>query len=123
MGLSTTHGCYNGSYTYFGAWRHEIARAVGVDLWKMKGYAAKGVQKKPLSWDVLGNDVIRVLLDHPDNTGHINWKHTEKLADRLEELLPSIKNYPPENDFKAVTKKFIEGLRLAHEKHEKVLFG
>lgn len=82
-------------------------------------------QHLPIRWDALKPDPIHYLLNHSDCEGHIAWSHCKKLADRLEELLPLL----PEEDagghigvWREKTQMFIDGLRLAHSKKERVEF-
>jgi len=138
MGLDTTHGCWNGSYSSFNGWRKELARAAGLPpLELMEGYAALNPLVKllydkklishisgtdlseqlPIRWSCLKEDPLIGLLDHSDCDGNIPWEHCTALSNRLQELLPKM----PEG-LRERTKIFSDGLIDAAERHENVDF-
>jgi len=126
MGLDTTHDCWHGAYSAFHRWRVEIAAAAGLNLQAMagfEGFHSGGV--RGTAWELLKPDVLWVLLDHSDCDGKISWKKCEKLAARLEGLLPLL----PDEDggghignWRVKTQQFIDGLRLAQSLKEDVRF-
>jgi hypothetical protein len=81
----------------------------------------------PIKWESLKPDVLHVLLNHSDCDGDIPVKYLKPLADRLEELnaLPGadVDLFGHVGDFRMKTQKFIDGLRLAASKRQKVTFG
>ena len=122
MGLDTTHGCWHGAYSAFHRWRVEIARVAGINLDLMEGFTRDGQQG--IKWESLKPDVLHVLLNHSDCDGHINWRYTKKLADRLTELLPLLEGDGGGHigPYREKTQEFINGLFVAHEAHERVEF-
>ena len=62
MGLHTTHGCYNGSYSGFGTERRKLAKLLGFELGDMEGFG--GIE----SWKEINHPLIP-LLNHPDYEG------------------------------------------------------
>lgn len=79
----------------------------------------------PLSWDVLRDDPLLILLNHSDCEGIIAAADCGPLADRLEGLLPLL----PDEDggghsgpWRGKTQRFIDGLRLAAARGEDVEF-
>jgi len=131
MGLDVSHGCWHGAYSAFHRWRTELARVAGIDLLAMEGFEDlrdiyAGKERGPgMKWSALKPDVLLVLLSHSDCDGKIPWKKCEKLAARLEELLPLL----PVKDcggytenWQAKTRVFIDGLRLAYSLKEDVRF-
>lgn len=148
MGLETTHDCWHGSYHSFMRWRQELARAAGLPpLLLMEGFFRKGdyldpfvsfhndwpdaanefYDSLPIKWDSLKEDpFLYHLLSHSDCEGEIEWQYCQKLANRLEELLPKM---PKGNgsrlidgDWQNTTKNFISGLMEAFNNKENVEF-
>jgi hypothetical protein len=80
----------------------------------------------PISWSVLSDDPIIVLLNHSDSRGLIVYGQCVPLADRLEGLLPELEKLPDDpghiGNWADKTRKFIAGLRLAAERGEDVEF-
>lgn len=79
----------------------------------------------PIKWECLKRDPIHALLNHSDCDGYIPWRKCAKIADRLEQILPLL----PDEDggghignWRAKTKEFIDGLRLASANKERVEF-
>ena len=59
MGLTVTHGCFNGPYRTFHWWRTAIATAAGIEIEKMEGYCEdEGVI--PIRWNTLEPDILHV---------------------------------------------------------------
>lgn len=125
MGLDTTHGCWSGSYSAFNRWRTELARAVGIELKSMYGFAraldfcSACKQQLPtgISWDALKPDAIHILLNHSDCDGSIRWQDCEAIAARLEEVAPRLAN-----EWQEDTARFVAGLREAASLREDVEF-
>lgn len=61
-------------------------------------------------------DILYVLLWHEDNEGIIENKYIGMLADRLEML------YIEDDEMDELKDKFIEGLRRAEKRHQKITF-
>lgn len=117
MGLDTSHGCWHGSYTYFAAWRCEIARAAGLPpLHRMEGFTES---PEAISWDTIpATEPLRVLLMHSDCTGEIAAADCTPLARRLEEILPQVVS----GAMYRRTEQFIRGLLAAAKAGEPVVF-
>ena len=118
MGLDTTHNCYHGSYSSFGLWRKKISVVAGFGELDLRvGFGGH------LPWPE--KDPIEILLTHSDCDGKILAKDCAILADRLEQLLPSIANLDLPGEIFSdsfITKRFIHGLREAAQKGEDVEF-
>lgn len=120
MGLDTSHGCWNGAYSAFMRWRTEIAKCAGINLHEMDGFITNGK-----SWEPYKDDVLTELLYHSDCDGDLDWKICDKLADRLEELLPLLPTAVAGGhigSWHEKTKTFITGLREAFNAKENVDF-
>lgn len=91
MGLDTSHDCWHGSYSAFNDFRVDIARALGFDLNTMEGFSEREHQGTR-TWESLPvpNDPLYVLLLHSDCDGEIAVKHLVPLAERLEQIAPSL---------------------------------
>lgn len=103
MGLNTSHGCWDGSYSTFAAWRRWLANRVGIPLMAMEGFghedglvlehtnlALEGAVTRwmihPISWDVLRPDPIYALLNHSDCDGELALADLPGIARRLREI-------------------------------------
>lgn len=125
MGLDTTHNCWSGSYSGFGAWREKLAEVAGYgDLNEYVGFGLAGNSGKP--WLDPKEDPLVYLLHHSDCDGSIASGNCRPLADRLETLLPSLQVADRVNAghswYVATTERFIAGLRAAAEAGEDVMF-
>jgi hypothetical protein len=122
MGLTVTHGCFNGPYRTFHWWRCEIAKVAGIPIEKMEGCCEEdGVI--PIRWRSLEPDILHVLLFHSDYDGSIAFEQCGPLADRLQQLLDiMMANSDTETDEQIVTRKFIKGLRRAASRKKGVEF-
>lgn len=146
MGLDVSHDAWHGAYSAFHRWRSKIAELAGLPpLGFMEGFfeqgeytdplrhyakewpntAAEYYNSLPISWDILKPDPLYKLLHHSDCEGEIAPEDCGPIADRLEELLPSL---PDEEDpghignWKEKTQKFIDGLRAAAKANEPLEF-
>lgn len=137
MGLSITHNCYRGSYGGFHHWRKELAKAADLPplelmegffmntdnilfnpFYDIKNQIGKDILNRlPIKWKSLKPDVLYKLLYHSDCEGSISAGVVTKLIPRLEKLLPYISE-----DWKEVTETFINGLKIASSKNEKIEF-
>ena len=148
MGLHVTNGCWEGSYSAFAVWRNALATAAGYGVitqhrgGRVNGY---GIDIPCIPWNQLGNirtlrgkwdyipcdsrgnkDYLLILLCHYDCDGVIDHQHCKPLADRLEGLLDKLEEFGDGGghigSFAEKTRKFISGLRDAHENNETVEF-
>ncbi len=122
MGLDTTHNAWHGSYGAFARWRRHLAWVVGfppLDL--MSGFQDyKTPDDEVLSWDILKPDDLILLLHHSDCDGEFSFDESERIANRLNELLNNDRF--SEEEWGDKTKQFIKGLQLAAKRKEKVTF-
>lgn len=116
MGLDTTHDCWHGSYGSFNRFRTALAAAAGLPaLGTMAGFTQKGQPGR--SWAEFEHDALVVLLNHEDCDGEIACQDCERLADRLDELLPLLPS-----EWRRATCEFSVGLRAAVAAGEDVKF-
>ena len=101
MGLDTSHDCWVGSYTHFGMWRQEVARAAGYTLVRNADVPWPTIE---IPWEMfsrensLGDwaagpaveDPLIYLFVHSDAEGVIHPEQGRHLAARLEQLLPEL---------------------------------
>ena len=126
MGLHLTHGCWNGGYLAFHAWRQNLAKVAGLPpLEYLTGFYSD-ILTTPVAWERLqGPDPLYALLNHSDRDGSLPWQSCEALANRLEEMLPMVMdgqgNLEKEH-WRDKTRQFIVGLRDAGERQEDVVF-
>lgn len=142
--MTVSHGCYNGMQMFFTKWRHAVAKAADIPVELMEGWIeadlinasldasplfAKEILERhiiewlPIKWTALKPDILHVLLHHGDDTGIIEVEYLSPLAERLEGLIPSIKNGSNGIDYQAITQKFVDGLRFAASKNEVIEFS
>lgn len=112
MGLDTTHNCWHGPYTTFNEWRRVICEVAGYgSIDEREGFSGD------VPWPDTGDSLIK-LLNHSDCEGEIPANDCGPIADRLESVLPKLKERWVENR----TRQFIAGLRDAASNHENVIF-
>ena len=118
MGLDTTHNCWHGAYSAFHRWRTMIAESVAITLGNMEGFGGE------MRWPSKEIEPLVVLLDHSDCEGEIAWQDCGPLADRLEQILPTLpaSDWGHMADPRAKTRQFIDGLRAAAAAQENVGF-
>ena len=126
MGLSTSHGCYQGGYGGFKHLRLKLAKAAGYDTemntifgeipkldWDAYPESA-GLGE----WDELPDDILIVLLVHSDCEGKLPHSLCKPLAERLKELSPLL-----DSDFyREQAEAFVVGLELADSLKQDVRF-
>jgi hypothetical protein len=121
MGLDTTHGCWHGAYSAFHRWRTEVAQAAGYgEQWPNRMLIHGGEKIDDIhngDWVRAPDDPLLVLLLHQDCDGHIRPEHAGPLADRLEAIMGRL-----DEDWRAMTCRFIAGLREAAARGETVIF-
>lgn len=131
MGLDVSHGAYNGGYISFGRFRHIVAKATGGSfpphedrsLDNNLAYIGDGYSRET-------HPGLYAFLEHSDCEGEISPELCIKLAYELEALLPKIEaldgsaggHISKKGGFVKVTKDFIAGCRLAHERGEPLIF-
>lgn len=116
MGLTTTHGAWDGAYSSFADWREFIAKKIGISLNSMYGFGGS------LQWDNI-KDPLKHLLNHSDCDGHISPEHCKLIAGRLDEVYKTITDdEDPTGDLRMETAKFSKGAKKAAEKKENLLF-
>ena len=118
MGLTTSHGCFNGTYSSFLSWRAFICEAAGYgDINKRKGFGGD------LEWP--DDDPLVELLVHSDRDGRISFRNCGLIADRPEEIIKTaIPGYENEPQYTPgwITLNWIKGLGLSASKEADVLF-
>jgi hypothetical protein len=138
MGLSTSHGCYLGSYSSFHRWRTEIGRVAGYPteihredfcgIRTLKEHLTINCAGFPQNyvlgeWDQLPQDPLLILLCHSDWNGRIKSEHCAPLASALEPLVPKLAGSAEDGRTDAgAAKEFIDGLRAASAAGEDVEF-
>ncbi|MDG1949479.1 MAG: hypothetical protein P8J32_01495 [bacterium] len=80
MGLDTTHGCWNGAYSSFGAFRKELAEQIGITLSDYQGFGGN------LLFDGLKHGIIS-LLDHSDCDGELSPEECTSVAQGLQQVI------------------------------------
>jgi hypothetical protein len=128
MGLDTSHDCWSGSYSAFGRWRCEIAKAAGrptAEGHLGERHVIEGDYPSRCYygwWDENPEDILDVLLVHSDCEGYIFPHHLTPLADRLEGLLDKLPDEPWPYGARRATEQFINGLRKAADEYQIVTF-
>jgi len=116
MGLNTTHGCFDGPYSYFNSFRKWVANEIDINLDRMDGFCfGNGI-----SWDVV-NHPIKPLLDHSDCDGELSPEECRSIVEGGQMILDAIPDDWGEWEIKLQT--FINGCRIAAEAGEPVIFG
>jgi hypothetical protein len=145
MGLWCSHDCWDGSYSAFLRWRHTVAQAAGYKIREANDEErAVGIYSPTvdIDWDMFkpehyqgewggfvpGDDPLLYLIVHSDCDGVIHPEQGVHIAARLEQLLPKLDDsgaghIARDGGMKAVTQRFIDGLRKAHANGEDVEFG
>ena len=113
MGLDTTHECWHGSYSSFGRWRAKVCEVAGYGEIRARVGFGGGIE-----WPA--NDPLVVLLSHSDCDGEISTEDCLGIADRLEELMPALRDAG--GDYAEDAQQWINGLRDAVAGGESVEF-
>lgn len=114
MGLDTTHDCWHGPYSYFNAFRAQIAKVVHIDLHAMYGFGGD------VPWSSIRDEPLVILLNHSDCDGEISPADAAALARRLREIIPLIPDHP--DDVRGDAIKFATGCEAAAASNEYVEF-
>lgn len=137
MGLDTSHNCWHGPYTAFTRWRNAVAEAAGYEVKPVKDDSGMVFQTAQIDWEAIERenmgcyqgewrteqpDPVVYLIAHSDCDGALHPAQSGPLADRLEELLPSVKDSHPFDNHREKTQRFIDGLRTAVAAGEDVDF-
>lgn len=134
MGLDVSHDCFSGAYSSFTRWRNELTKAAGLKTVPTPyGFEALDIDWERFTednlegiWENPPDDPLLILLIHSDCDGIIPHEYCEHLANRLEQLLPNLDGdgvgHIARLGIKGTTNRFIDGLRLAHERSEDVEF-
>ena len=135
MGLDVSHDAFHGAYSAFNRFRKSICRAMGGSFPPHDTeYHEDGDKLLPRLWywgHGYGPEThpgLEVLLSHSDCDGVISPADCVAVADDLEALLPHITGHgsghiADQGGYAEVTRKFIDGCRLAAAKGEDLVFG
>lgn len=80
----------------------------------------------PIPWSILRPDPLHALLHHSDCDGHLTPTQAAKIADRLAEIMPLIKDEDGNGhvgNFRVKTQTFIDGCRRAASANERLRFS
>lgn len=81
----------------------------------------------PIKWKSIRYSPLLILLNHSDCEGKISWKKCNKIADCLEPLIEVLPEEEGESGYSwnwiEKTRKFVDGLRLAHKLKEDLIFS
>ena len=118
MGLDTSHNCWHGSYSTFGAFRDAVAIAAKDQYGYEPDYTAHPIRCYYGWWDADHPyaDVLDVFFVHSDCEGYIFPVDAERLADRLKPLRQHV------GEWKDRLQAFIDGLESAADEWEIVEF-
>jgi hypothetical protein len=116
MGLTISHGCFEGPYSTFNDFRYALAEQIGISLDDYAGYRGAGV--KDLS--AISHDIMP-LLNHSDCDGELSVEESKRVAAGLLSIMVNMKGEPP-NIISRYIHEFREGLLHAIERNEVVEF-
>ena len=137
MGLDTTHGAFHGAYGAFNRFRQIVAKAMGGSYPPHENPLVcsdgdvivdpdNGRFYVPYTWSEfqINNPGLSAFLLSNDCEGEFEPETCLQMANELESLLPAIAKIEEANPagghlerdggYVAVTKRYIEGCRLAH---------
>src|SRR5215217_1036907 len=143
MGLDVSHGAFNGAYSAFNRFRKIVAEAIGGSYPPHKSplvcsdgdiivspdqnrFYVPGSRK---TFQVEQPGISAFLLSN-DCEGEFSPELCKQMADELEAILPRIEKLDDggaghierDGGFLAVTKRYIEGCRLAHSENENLRY-
>lgn len=133
MGLDTTHDAFYGAYSAFNRFRKFICEAIGgsftphEDKTLKDGYWYWGERFNEETYEGLYE-----FFTHSDCDGEISPEMCKVIADELEEILPQVEKLAKQifayghilrdGGYVEVTKRFINGCRLAYTMNEPLEF-
>lgn len=133
MGLDTTHDAFHGAYSAFNNFRRFLLKSIGgsypphENKELMDGYWYFGD-----GYSVETHKGLAEFFRHSDCEGEISPEMCKIVADELEAILPQVEELAKseqsyghilrDGGWVEVTKQFIEGCRLAHERNEPLEF-
>lgn len=136
MGLKTSHGAFDGTYSSFNDLRRFLLRSIGGSFPPHKEDLLRDDHwywGENTSYNSTSHKGLLEFFGHSDCEGAIEPEMCAIIANDLEEILPSVKKLelsePSYGQIKhrggwvQVTKDFIGGCRLAHERKEQLKFG
>lgn len=133
MGLDTTHDAFHGAYSAFNRFRWFLLKSIGgswpphedANLKDGSWYWGEGYSSKT-------HKGLLEFFGHSDCDGEISPEMCKIVADELELILPKVEELEKteqvhghllrDGGYVEVTKRFIEGCRLAHERNEPLEF-
>ncbi|PAV30260.1 hypothetical protein CIL05_07265 [Virgibacillus profundi] len=133
MGLDVSHDAFNGAYSAFNRFRWFVLKSIG------GSYPPHGNKELNEGYWYFGDGYspethkgLTEFLKHSDCDGEISPEMCKIVADELEEIMPQIEKLAETEEsyghikgnggYVEVTKRFIEGCRLAHERNEPLEF-
>ena len=140
MGLDTSHDCWHGPYSSFTRFRNELAKAAGYEVKPVTyddgmTYDTVDIDWRRIDrdnpeaylgvWQVPESDPLVYLIAHSDCNGVLKPEQAEPLAERLEVLVPTLREREAGAALPWVAKKaeqFAAGLRRAIAAGEDVDF-
>ncbi|RYI30558.1 hypothetical protein EVU96_09080 [Bacillus infantis] len=133
MGLDTTHNAFHGAYSAFNTFRKFICESIGGSFPPHKDKTLKdGYWYFGEGYNTETHKGLTEFLAHEDCEGEISPEMCKVVADELESILPYVEERARtieahghilrDGGYVAVTKRFIEGCRLAHERNEPLEF-
>lgn len=119
MGLSTSHGAFNGSYHGFGEFRHWLGAQIGINLKEYEGYSES---LHPKSLQKIKHTGLYHLFNHSDCEGYLTPDQCRTIATGLDAILQKAK--PDKNFFSGyqVAKRLKKGCLLAYSKKQRLTF-
>ena len=130
MGLDTTHNCWHGPYSAFSRFRNALVEAAGIPLTGDGRFDSADIDWDQFKdgnfygeWQTPPDDPLYILIVHSDCEGVIKAEHAPHLAERIEQLIPSLPPDGPDRDrWQAAARLFVYGLRQAAAANEDVGF-
>ena len=122
MGIDFSHCDAHWAYSGFHRFRTKLAKEIGIDLDRMKGFGATWAGETAagdIEWANSKDDPIISLLDHSDCDGHISPGKCKKIAPRLREL---VDKWDDEDYDKQQALLLAEGMELAANERRNLKF-
>lgn len=116
MGLGFNKSDARWSYSGFNSFRTKLAKEVGLDLDKMKGFSD---DPNALDWPSDESDPIMYLLNHSDCDGDITAEQCKLVGPRLREL---IKSWDDDDFDKIQATRLADGMDLCAEENVSLEF-